>query len=329
MSMRRACVSWRRVAPAAGELHGQHRPAGRVGVDRDRPVEPRVARCAEAPDQRVVELACLAPDRPVVETERREAVGERAHRVDLAQHLPGCLPIAIHDLDERAGHVVGLHFACLLSFVRFRERIVARGGKRGNRAALCLEVRLSVPLPRARARPSGGALRDRRRARREPDRLLAGGGRRARARPRVAGGGGAPGRGRRGREPLRTWLGAWHVWTGSHLDTVPQGGKFDGALGVVAAIEAVERTGRGTVAIFRDEERGCAGSRRSSLRGAVSFRERSSSCTSSRARASPTPTCRSAIVSAIVGYARGRGHRRGTGGPCRNDADGRCATTRW
>jgi allantoate deiminase len=51
------------------------------------------------------------------------------------------------------------------------------------------------------------------------------------------------------------------VWTGSHLDTVPEGGKFDGALGVVAAIEAVERTGRGSVAVFRDEERGCAGSR--------------------------------------------------------------------
>ena len=31
------------------------------------------------------------------------------------------------------------------------------------------------------------------------------------------------------------------VWTGSHLDSVPYGGKFDGALGVVAAIEAVER----------------------------------------------------------------------------------------
>ncbi len=27
---------------------------------------------------------------------------------------------------------------------------------------------------------------------------------------------------------------------GSHLDTVPAGGRFDGALGVVAAIEAVE-----------------------------------------------------------------------------------------
>src|SRR3954470_7250511 len=55
--------------------------------------------------------------------------------------------------------------------------------------------------------------------------------------------------------------GTRRIWTGSHLDTVPEGGKFDGALGVVAAIEAVERTGRGSVVIFRDEERGCAGSR--------------------------------------------------------------------
>ena len=51
------------------------------------------------------------------------------------------------------------------------------------------------------------------------------------------------------------------VWVGSHLDSVPGGGKFDGMLGVVAGIEAVERTGRGSVVVFRDEERGCAGSR--------------------------------------------------------------------
>ena len=51
------------------------------------------------------------------------------------------------------------------------------------------------------------------------------------------------------------------VWTGSHLDSVPQGGRFDGALGVVAGIEAVERAGKGAVVAFRDEERGCVGSR--------------------------------------------------------------------
>jgi len=54
--------------------------------------------------------------------------------------------------------------------------------------------------------------------------------------------------------------GGANVWTGSHLDSVPNGGKFDGALGVVAAIEAVERIGAGTVVVFRDEERGCIGS---------------------------------------------------------------------
>jgi len=51
------------------------------------------------------------------------------------------------------------------------------------------------------------------------------------------------------------------VWVGSHLDTVPRGGRFDGALGVVAAIEAVERVGAGAVGVFRGEEVGCIGSR--------------------------------------------------------------------
>jgi acetylornithine deacetylase/succinyl-diaminopimelate desuccinylase-like protein len=50
------------------------------------------------------------------------------------------------------------------------------------------------------------------------------------------------------------------VWTGSHLDSVPDGGMFDGALGVVAAIEAVERVAKGTVVVFREEETGCIGS---------------------------------------------------------------------
>jgi acetylornithine deacetylase/succinyl-diaminopimelate desuccinylase-like protein len=50
------------------------------------------------------------------------------------------------------------------------------------------------------------------------------------------------------------------VLVGSHLDSVPQGGRFDGALGVVAAIEAVERVGRGAVVAFRSEETGCLGS---------------------------------------------------------------------
>ena len=50
------------------------------------------------------------------------------------------------------------------------------------------------------------------------------------------------------------------VWTGSHLDTVPNGGRFDGALGVVAGLEAVAgahaQPHARTIAVvaFRDEE---------------------------------------------------------------------------
>ena len=55
------------------------------------------------------------------------------------------------------------------------------------------------------------------------------------------------------------------VWTGSHLDSVPEGGKYDGALGVVAGLEAVRAVAPSErtlgVAVFRDEETGCHGSR--------------------------------------------------------------------
>jgi len=58
--------------------------------------------------------------------------------------------------------------------------------------------------------------------------------------------------------------GAARVWSGSHLDTVPNGGKFDGALGVVAAIEAADRLRDASLAVvaFRAEESGPMGSRR-------------------------------------------------------------------
>ena len=71
-----------------------------------------------------------------------------------------------------------------------------------------------------------------------------------------------------GREP-----GLSEVWSGSHLDTPPDGGRFDGALGVVAALDAAEAIaqgggGRRTLAVvaFRLEEgprfgRGVFGSR--------------------------------------------------------------------
>lgn len=58
--------------------------------------------------------------------------------------------------------------------------------------------------------------------------------------------------------------GGGRIWTGSHLDSVPNGGRFDGVLGVVAAIEAAERVPDAELAVvvFRAEETGPMGSRR-------------------------------------------------------------------
>jgi acetylornithine deacetylase/succinyl-diaminopimelate desuccinylase-like protein len=54
-----------------------------------------------------------------------------------------------------------------------------------------------------------------------------------------------------------------HVWSGSHLDSVPTGGRFDGALGVVSAIEAASRLPEAPLAVvaFRAEETGPMGSK--------------------------------------------------------------------
>src|SRR5436190_16062645 len=50
---------------------------------------------------------------------------------------------------------------------------------------------------------------------------------------------------------------AAEVWSGSHLDTVPDGGSFDGAVGVLCSLEAVVASGRRPatqrVVVFRDE----------------------------------------------------------------------------
>jgi allantoate deiminase len=94
------------------------------------------------------------------------------------------------------------------------------------------------------------------------------------------------------------------VWTGSHLDTVPQGGKFDGALGVVAGIEAVERLGQGTVVAFRGEEVGCVGSRALVERGGPLPR----AFLELHIEQGPVLGAAGAplgIVTGIVGYARG------------------------
>ena len=94
------------------------------------------------------------------------------------------------------------------------------------------------------------------------------------------------------------------VWVGSHLDTVPAGGKFDGSLGVVAAIEAVERTGFGSVVAFRGEEVGCVGSRALVARGDCLPR----AFLELHVEQGPVLALRRvplAVVTGIVGYARG------------------------
>jgi acetylornithine deacetylase/succinyl-diaminopimelate desuccinylase-like protein len=58
--------------------------------------------------------------------------------------------------------------------------------------------------------------------------------------------------------------GAARVWTGSHLDSVPDGGRYDGVLGVLAGIEAAARLPHAPLAVvaFRAEETGPMGSKR-------------------------------------------------------------------
>jgi acetylornithine deacetylase/succinyl-diaminopimelate desuccinylase-like protein len=90
----------------------------------------------------------------------------------------------------------------------------------------------------------------------EAHELVAGWMREARLEVEVDGAGNLFGR-LRGRRPELP-----EVWTGSHLDSVPHGGRFDGALGVVGGLEAAERPGERertlVVVAFRDEE-GCTG----------------------------------------------------------------------
>jgi acetylornithine deacetylase/succinyl-diaminopimelate desuccinylase-like protein len=105
--------------------------------------------------------------------------------------------------------------------------------------------------------------------------------------------------------------GSRQVWAGSHLDTVPGAGRFDGTLGVVAGLEAVERLGLPGlgVVVFRDEERGCAGSR-----GCV---ERPDAYVELHVEQGPTLLDADAplgVVTAIVGYVRGRKTFSGTAG---------------
>ena len=52
-------------------------------------------------------------------------------------------------------------------------------------------------------------------------------------------------------QPPGTWDEAPAVWTGSHIDTVPDGGPLDGALGTVAALECVRRLTEAGIELVR------------------------------------------------------------------------------
>ena len=103
------------------------------------------------------------------------------------------------------------------------------------------------------------------------------------------------------------------IWVGSHLDSVPEGGRFDGPLGVVGGLEAVERTGLGSVVAFRGEEVGCIGSHALCAGGAplpAAFLE---------LHIEQGPVLERAgaplgVVTSIVGYARGELVFEGTAG---------------
>jgi acetylornithine deacetylase/succinyl-diaminopimelate desuccinylase-like protein len=105
--------------------------------------------------------------------------------------------------------------------------------------------------------------------------------------------------------------GEHEVWTGSHLDTVPSGGRFDGALGVVGGLEAVARLGLPGlgVVVFRDEERGCAGSRGCGARPDAYVELHIEQGPRLDRLGAPL-----AVVPGIVGYARGELTVRGRAG---------------
>jgi allantoate deiminase len=94
------------------------------------------------------------------------------------------------------------------------------------------------------------------------------------------------------------------VWVGSHLDTVPRGGRFDGALGVVAAIDAVARTRSGSVVVFRGEEVGCIGSR-ALCAGDVGLPRAFLELHVEQGPVLATAGAPLGVVTGIVGYARG------------------------
>jgi hypothetical protein len=97
------------------------------------------------------------------------------------------------------------------------------------------------------------------------------------------------------------------IMTGSHIDSVPKGGNYDGDVGVLGAIEVAELLQAKGIAtrhpfefvVFTDEEGGTVGSQAMAGRLGASASDLgrwplSSNCTSSKARSSTSPASTSA-----------------------------------
>ena len=110
------------------------------------------------------------------------------------------------------------------------------------------------------------------------------------------------------------------VWSGSHLDSVPTAGRFDGVLGVVAAIEAADRLAdRALAAVaFRAEETGPMGSQRIEQAPDAYLELHIEQGPVLASLGEPL-----GVVTAIAGQARGSKRLRGPRRPRRDDADGR------
>ena len=157
------------------------------------------------------------------------------------------------------------------------------------------------------------------------------------------------------------------LFIGSHLDTVPRAGAFDGILGVVLGVALIERLGGrrlpfaievigfseeegvrfgvpfiGSRALIGDIDDALARRRlrmrsqrldwirtESAKRAPVTTRSDTWSFTSSRGRCSKVSTCRSAIVEAISGQSRLDVVFEGQGESRRNHADESALAMRW
>ena len=313
------------VAAAAGELEGEHRAAAcrrRATV---------ICQSSRAwPSGRSARRACsasspsVAPDRAVVEAERREAVGERAHRVDPREHLLGRAAIGVHDLDERAGHVGSSPASFRCSWLH--DWMVARGRAAQSRCPVSRGAAFRTLAPCA---APGDTV----------DELYAIGGGRAMARTGI----GYSPEEDAAHELARGWLeeaglevrvdeaGNMFGGTDPRLDRAPTSTPFRRAASSTVRSAWSPRSRRSSVPGAGRSRSSARRSAAASARGPAPPRGRFRSVRRAAHRAGPAPrgggrAARGRHCDRRLRPRRGR--RRGRGRPRRDDADGACATTR-